>query len=379
MRLIAVVLLLLSGCAGSGPPQGRTPYAPGPGMLQVLEEHQAMRARPLAGLTPERAREVPTLVEASRAIPNVKGLPAGQVEVPQVRDVVASGADGALAARLYRPELARDTPTIVFFPGGTWATGSLDQGDEAARTLSERTGWVVVSIRTRLAGEPATGAQFPAAHDDAMAAYQWARGQLRGWGADPSRVALAGDGPGANLALSTALLARDRGVPVPDHILLLTPWAGTSLDGVSMSESGDSRPLTRGTVRWAQDLYAPEYGQLNDPRLNLAARSDLDGLPPVTVVLAEIDPLRSGGEMLAERLAAAGPVTPGGAGVGTAAPVRTEARVFPGVVHGFFGLGRTVPEAAVAEAYAAERLRVAFARLALPVIAGPVSRGPRSP
>lgn len=330
-----------------------------------------MRARDVAGLSPERAREVPSLLEAARAIPNVRGQPAGQTDVPQVRNLVASGAEGPLAARLYRPELARDTPTIVFFPGGTWVTGSLDAADESARELSARTGWVVVAIRTRLAPE----AQFPAAHDDAYAAYQWARGQMREWGADPSRVALAGEGAGANLALSTALLARDRGVPVPDHLLLITPVAGTSLDGASMSESGGSRPLSRGAVRWAQDEYAPERSQRGDPRLDLVARPDLEGLPPATVILAEIDPLRSGGELLAERLAAAGALTPGAAGVGTAAPVRAEARLFPGTTHGFFGLGGTVAEAAAAEDYVAVRLKAAFYRAELPVLSGPVLGG----
>lgn len=379
MRLIAAGLscCVLSACASAVPPQGFTPYAPSASLLPVLEEHQAMRARPPSELSFERAQEVPNLIEAARAIPNVKGLPAGQVDVPQVRDVVASGAEGGLAARLYRPVLARDTPTIVFFPGGTWATGSLDQADESARELSQRTGWVVVAIRTRLAGDASVqGVRFPAAHDDAFAAYQWARAQLRSWGADPSRVALAGEGPGANLALSTALLARDRGVPVPDHLLLVTPVTGTSLSGASMSESGDSRPLTRSTVRWAQDAYAPEYAALHDPRLDLLARPDLGGLPAATVVLAEIDPLRSGGEALAERLAAAGSLQPGQSGVGTAGAVRTEARMFPGTTHGFFGLGATVVEASAAEDYAAGRLKAAFARSELPVISGPVVSEP---
>jgi len=331
-----------------------------------------MRARPLADLPPQRAREVPTLSDAMRAIPNVLGLPAGMTEVPQVRDLVASGAAGGLAARLYRPVLAKDTPTIVFFPGGTWVTGSFDEADTSARELSARTGWVVVVIRVRLAPE----SKFPAAHDDALAAYQWARGQMRSWGADPTRVALAGEGVGANLALSTALLARDRGVPEPDHLLLITPLAGTSLRGASMSESGDSRPMTRSTVRWAQDEYAPEYGQQADPRIDLVARPDLTGLPPATIILAEIDPLRSGGEALAARLGEAGALRAGSAGVGTAAPgVRTEARLFPGTTHGFFGLGAAVPEAAAAEDYAAMRLKTAFVRPALPVLRGPVRAG----
>lgn len=372
MRLIGCLLLacVVSGCGGLGPPQGRTPYEPSAAMLSVLAEHQAMRAVPAAGMSPDRAREVPTLVDAARAMPNVRGLPADQTEVPQVQDLVASGAAGPLAARLYRPARAKDTPTIVFFPGGTWVTGSLDTADESARQLSARTGWVVVAIRTRLAPE----ARFPAAHDDALAAFQWARGQMRGWGADPTRVALAGEGAGANLALSTALTARDRGIPEPDHLLLITPLVGTGLRGPSMSENARSRPLTRGTVRWAQNLYAPDRGQRNDPRLDLLARTDLGGLPAATVVLAEIDPLRSEGEVLAERLAAAGPLTPGTPGVGMAAPVRTEARLFQGTAHGFFGLGDTVPEAAVAEEYAATRLKAAFYR---PVLAGPAGPAAR--
>ena len=370
MRAIGSVLLacLMSACS-MGPPQGQTPYQPSAAMLSVLREHQAMRAVPEAGLSPGRAREVPTLVDAARAMPNVRGLPADSTNVPQVRELSATGADGPLAARLYRPALARDTPTIVFFPGGTWVTGSLDTADESARELAARTGWVVVAIRTRLAPE----AKFPAAHDDALAAYQWARGQIRGWGADPTRVALAGEGPGANLALSTAMLARDRGVPVPDHLLLITPVAGTSLGGTSMSESGRSRPLTRRTVRWAQDEYAPDYGQQDDVRLNLLGRSDWAGLPAATVILAEIDPLRSGGMALAERLIAAEPLAPGMPGVGTAGPVRTEGRLFQGTTHGFFGLGETVPEAAVAEDYAARRLKAAFYRPEFPVLRGPVA------
>jgi len=380
MRPIGPVLLaclmsagLVSGCADTGPPQGRTPYEPSAGMSAVLTEHQAMRAKPLSSLSLQEAREVPTLVDAMRAMSNVHGLPAATIEVARVQDLTASGAAGPLAARLYRPARAKNTPTIVFFPGGTWATGSLDAADDSARQLAARTGWVVVAIRTRLAPE----ARFPAAHDDALAAYQWARAQMRGWGADPTRVALAGEGPGANLALSTAMLARDRNVPVPDHLLLITPLVSTSLGGVSMAENGRSRPLTRRTVRWADNRYAPESGERGDPRLDLLGRSDWAGLPPATVVLAEIDPLRAEGTALAEQLLAAGPLAPGAPGVGTAAPVRTEARLFQGTAHGFFGLGDTVPEAASAEDYAAMRLKAAFYRPELPALRGTVRHSVR--
>ena len=349
---------LLSGCAAE-PPQGRTPYLPSAGMLAVLQERQAMHAQELSDLSVTRARDVPTMVAAARAIPNVRGLPAPTIDVPQVTPLTASGAEGALSAQLYRPTLAKDTPVILYFGGGTWVTGSLDGTEESARQLSARTGWVVVSLRTRLAPE----ARFPAAHDDAYALYQWARAHMREWGADPTRVALAGEGPGANLALSTAMQARDRyargdRTAVPDHLLLITPLAGTALNTPSMSENRRAQPLTRATVDWAQDLYVDSSRDLRDPRIDLAARDDFAGLPPTTVILAEIDPLRSGGETLAGKLSAAG--------------VPTEARLFPGTTHDFFGLGAQVAEAAAAEDYAAARLKRAFYRADLPVLRGPV-------
>jgi acetyl esterase/lipase len=314
-------------------------------MLAVLTERQAMHATDLSGLSAADARDVPNLIAAARAIPNVNGLPATFTGVPTVTQLVASGAETPLGARLYAPALANNTPIIIYFVGGTWVTGNLDTYEETARQLAARTGYIVVSVRTRRAPE----AEFPAAHDDAFAAYQWARGHMREWGADPTRVVLAGEGPGANLAISTALLARDRGAagsptPIPDQLLLITPVAGTALSTQSMSENRSSQPLTRATVDWAQWQYARHH--LDDPRIDVAARTDFAGLPPTTIILAEIDPLRSGGEELAAKLQAAG--------------VKTNVRTFPGTTYDFFSLATQVPEAAEAEAYAANTLTAAF-------------------
>jgi len=364
---------LLAGCGGMGPPQGRTPYAPSAGMEAVLAERQAMYAKPFPSLNTEEAREVPTLGDAARATYNVRGEPAPVPEVGEIRDLYASGAAGALPARLYRPTPGRNLPVIVFFPGGTWVTDDVYATDAAARELAARTGWIVVAIGPRQAPE----AQFPAAHDDAFAAYQWARSQMRGWGADPTRVALAGEDVGANLALSTAMAARDRGVPVPDHLLLITPLVSSSLEGISMAENGRSLPLTRRDVRWEQRQYAPDGADRRDPRLDLLRRDDWSGLPAATVVLAEIDPLRAEGQAVADRLAAAGALRPGQPGEGTAGPVQTEARLFQGTAHGFFGLGQTVPEAAAAEDYAASRLKTAFYRPEPPAPAPAPSRRTR--
>jgi acetyl esterase/lipase len=329
-------------------------------MLSVLQERQAMHAKDLSGMSVAEARTVPNLIDAADAIPNVKGLPATFTDVPNVTQVVANGAQTPLGARLYQPALAKNTPIIVYFVGGTWVTGDLDTYEETARQLAARTGYIVVSIRTRIAPE----ARFPAAHDDAFAAYQWARAHMREWGADPTRVVLAGEGPGANLAISTALLARDRAssagpVPLPDQLLLITPVAGTDLSTPSMSENSRSQPLTRATVDWAQWEYAPRH--LDDPRINIAARTDFNGLPPTTIILAQIDPLRSGGEDLAAKLQAAG--------------VKTNVRTFPGTTYDFFSLATQVPEAALAEDYAATILKTAFYQ---PLPPDPLPSRPRS-
>ena len=341
---LLVIAALSSGCAAELP-QGSTPYTPTRAMSAVLTERLAMNAKDSSDVSLQEARDIPWLADAEAAIPNVAGLPAPVIEVSQINTPTVSGAAGPLRAMLYRPSVAKNTPVIVYFPGGTWASRSDVSADTTSRQLASRTGWVVVSLQPRLAPE----AQFPAIHDDAMAAYQWARSQFAGWGADPTRVVLAGEGPGANLALSTAMNARDqrktgRPVPLPDQLLLITPWAGTSTSTPSMSENGGSRPLTRATVRWAQQRYAPD--NLGDPRIDLASRTDFAGLPPTVFVLAEIDPLRSGAETVAERMRAAG--------------VRTDVRLYRGVTYDFFGLGSSVPEAATAETDATRALQVGF-------------------
>lgn len=342
VTLIAAVVaapLALAGC-GTLPPQGQTPYAPTAEMSDVLAERMAMHAKERSSIGVDQARDVPSLVEAAHAILNVQGLPATGIEVSQLNQPIASGAAGAIGATLYRPALAKNTPIIIYFPAGTWATRRDADADETARQLVVRTGFVVLSLRPRLAPE----AKFPAIHDDALAAYQWARGQVRSWGADPTRVILAGEGPGANLALSTALLARDRHLSMPDRLLLITPWAGTSTNTASMSENANSRPLTRSTVRWAQNLYAPD--NLSDPRIDLADRSDLAGMPPTMVVLADIDPLRSGAETLSAKLQQAGN--------------RVDVRRYSGVTYEFFGLGAYVPTAATAEDDVARALKARY-------------------
>lgn len=331
-------MLLLAACT-AGPPQGDAPYQPNAAMRMDLAELQRLRPLPGDELTLEDARRQPRLLDAARALDNVRGLPFPDLPVPQFQLVQGEAVTGPLTAWLYRPKDAKNTPLILLLAGGGFATPDLDAAGLTARALLQRTGDVVVAIGMR----PAPGARFPAAHTDALAILAWARRNARSWGADPSRIALAGEGTGALLALTTAIAARDSHAPMPEHLVLITPMAAPP----SSNAWADARPRRLEDVRW--DLREYTGGAIPaDARLDPLHLANLRGLPPVTMVLAEGDPLRPDAEALLDRLRAEG--------------VPAQARIYPGTSAEFFALGQQVPDAAHAETFVADQLSVAFRR-----------------
>jgi acetyl esterase len=171
-----------------------------------------------------------------------------------------------------------------------------------ARALQAETGAIVFSAHYRQAPEH----KFPAAHDDAILTYAWALRNARRFGADPGRVALAGESAGGNLAIATAIAARDQRLPRPAHMLLVYPVAGTDTNTPSYLENTATVPLSRDGILWFVDKATRSSLDLQDPRLDVYGKADLRGLPPATIVNAELDPLRSDGERLAQRLREAG-------------------------------------------------------------------------
>ncbi len=348
-RAMAVAAVLaLSACAA--PP----PAAPDPtglasaDMLLVLTAYHASGARPVAGLTVAQARNQPTIADAAVSVAQQAGVPAKMI-VAEVTDIEIQGAAGPLAARVYNPKTAHSpAPVILYFHGGGWVTGTLDTDDASDRALAEETGAIVVSVAYRLAPE----ARFPAAQDDANASYRWLLENAAGIGADPKRIALAGDSAGGNLAIDTAIWARDSGMPAPLHQLLIYPVVGTDLTTQSYAETANAVPLNRAAVQWYLAHFTGSAADLRDRRLNVIADADLHGLPPTTIVSAQIDPLRSEGEALGQKLQASG--------------VPVEQRTYPGVTHEFFGMGATVVQARQAEEFAAMRLDASFAAAAPP-------------
>lgn len=324
--------------------QVRTPAPPQPDadMQRVLDALMQLNPPPIGSVSPAEQRAAPTPADAVRQVLAASGVPAEEGPALEVANVTYPGAGGPVPARIYRPAGAtQGLPVIVYFHGGGWVIANLDVYDASARALARSTGAIVVSASYRQAPEH----KFPAAHEDAIAAYRWALANAQSWGGDASRVAVAGESAGGNLALNVSMAARAEGLQAPLHQLLIYPVAGVDTRTESYTRNAAAMPLSRAGMLWFFHYAGSGPADLQDPRLNVLA-ADLSNLPPTTIIAAEIDPLTSEGVVLAERLSAAG--------------TEVERRQFDGATHEFFGMAPVVADATEAQAYAATRLRAAL-------------------
>jgi acetyl esterase/lipase len=262
-----------------------------------------------------------------------------------VREVEVAGAEGPLTARLYTPDGAPDvTPLLVFFHGGGWVIGTLDTHDNLCHYLAVNAGVRVLSVDYRLAPE----APFPAAADDALAAFRWAAKHAADLGADPDAIAVGGDSAGGNLAAVVSYLATKRRGVAPVFQLLIYPATDASVRRRSRDLFAEGFFLTSEEMDWFLGHYAPDEASWTDPKLSPLLASNLAGLPPAYITTAGFDPLRDEGEEYARKLAAAG--------------VPVVLRRHPDLIHGFatfIGLGTRFTEA-VSEAVGALRTGLAL-------------------
>ena len=214
---------------------------------------------------------------------------------------------------------------------------------------------MVLSVAYRLAPE----ARFPAAHDDAFASYRWLLANAASLGADPRRIAVAGESAGGNLAINVSIAARDAHIKPPVHELLIYPVAGTDTGTPSYIADEYAAPLGRADVLWYVNNLVRSPADLKDPRLDLIGRADLHNLPTTTIVSAEIDPLESDGTFLTYKLQAQG--------------VDVRRTLYGGTTHEFFGTGAAVSRAREAETFAAQNLDETFDKIGNPP---PPPRGP---
>ena len=316
-------------------------------MRAVLQAFQTLNPVPLFTLTPEEARRRPTIADAVRTVQTQRNLPTTPEPVGNVRDTTITGPAGPVPVRVYTPAGTGPFPAIVYFHGGGFVFATIDTYDASCRALANAAQAVVISVEYRKAPEN----KLPAAHEDGYAVLQYVMNNGAEFGAEGTRVAVAGESAGGNLAADLCLLARARNGKMPVYQLLVYPIADGRSNRPSDRENRNAIALSAPLVDWFNFYIVPNpaFGQI--PLVELGDRAPtapVNGvaLPPATVVLAELDPLRSEGQAYAERLQRGG------------VPVRT--RVFSGVSHEFFGTGVVVDKGKQAVAFAAEGLRAAF-------------------
>jgi acetyl esterase len=241
--------------------------------------------------------------------------------------------------RVFRPVTDRIIPTLVYFHGGGWVWANVDTHDRITREYAAAGQVAIVSVDYALSPE----AKFPQALLECAAVVRHVAERGSEWGLDPTRILIGGDSAGGNLALATALLLRDTGGPALQGILANYPVSDCRFDTPSYQEYGaGGYGLNTERMAFYWSVYVPHEIDRLHP-LAAPLRADLTGLPPVMVLLAEFDVLRSEGEALVAKLRAA------------AVPVATS--TFAGTVHGFLRATGSVQKARDAVAMAGEWMR----------------------
>ncbi|MDF1790759.1 MAG: alpha/beta hydrolase [Thalassobaculaceae bacterium] len=290
----------------------------------------------IESLTPTEARTVFDAMAKARG-----GTPA---PVARTEDRMVPGPGGDIPVRVYWPQTDGPWPTAMYYHGGGHVFGNLDTHDVIARNLCSGSGAVVVSVDYRMGPEH----RFPAAADDAWAAYRWVIETAPDLGTDATRTAVCGDSAGGNLAAIVAIRARDEGDLPLKLQALIYPVVDYSLVGDSYERYATGYGiLTKAAMEWFRSYYLVRPEDADDWRASPIKAASLSGVAPATIVAAECDVLCDEGARYAEALRAVG--TP------------VDYKLFDGMIHGFFGMAPAVDDAVNAQQYVAASLKRALA------------------
>ncbi len=316
---------------------------PDPQMQAVLTSLAALRGKPIEKLTPAEARLQPTPADAVKALLKKQGKSNAPEPVGKVENTTIPGPGGDVPVRVYTPSGSGPFPVIVYLHGGGWVIATNDTYDATPRALVNKTNAVVVSVEYRKAPEH----KFPAAHEDCYAVLQYVMQNAEKMGGDPKRVAVVGESAGGNMASAICLMAKQRNGRMPIYQGLVYPVASGSLNWPSVRENANAKPLNKAMLVWFFKYTLASPSDAKSPLLDLV-NADVSGLPPATVVTAQIDPLRSEGQAYAKRLKDAG--------------IETRYMNYDGVTHEFFGMSAAVDKANAAQQFLADGLKTAFSK-----------------
>jgi acetyl esterase len=295
--------------------------------VTLLAQLASTGTGPLHELTPAEARG---------AVAALRGQAGPGPEMARVQDARVRAAGGSFPIRVLHP-VSQPRGVIVYFHGGGWVLGSIDDTDLLGRELARRTGCAVVLPGYRLAPEY----RYPTAVQDSQAALRWAADHLADIADGPVPLIVAGDSAGGNLAAIAARAARVTGPPVAAQVLVY-PVTDCDFATTSYADPANQLLVSRDSMIWFWDHYAPDRAARLHPDASPLRAPDLSGLPPAVVLTAEHDVLRDEGELYATRLLKAGvPVTH---------------RRFDGQMHGFFTMPGVLPGSSAALDFVASAL-----------------------
>lgn len=243
--------------------------------------------------------------DARLATGALKDLYGPGPEMKEVRDEQVPVEGGSITVRVLRPNR---TPRgiLVYYHGGGWVIGSIDEYDTLGRILADRTGLVTVLVGYRKAPEH----RYPTAVDDSWAALAWVDARREELAFAGAPLVVAGDSAGGNLSAVMTQRARAAAGPTIDLQVLVYPVTRLDVESPSYFEPENQLLLSYDSMRWFTDHYLPDAAARQELDASPGRAEDLSGLPAAVVLTAEHDPLRDEGEDYARRLEAAGvPVT----------------------------------------------------------------------
>jgi acetyl esterase len=261
-------------------------------------------------------------------------------------DALVPVAGGSIPVRLVRPSETAPRAVIVFYHGGGWVLGGLDECEPVARALASQTGCAVVCAGYRLAPEY----RYPTAVQDAWTVLCWAAARMSEIAGGPVPLIVAGESAGGNLAAVVARWSAERGGPAVALQVLIYPVTDSDTDGLSYTDPASQLLLDQEAMIWFWDQYAPDPAARAHPDASPLQAMFLTGVPPAVIVTAEYDVLRDEGELYAMRLVQAG--------------VPVEHHRFGGQLHGFIARVGELPGSAAGLGYVSEQITAALRRSA---------------
>ncbi len=300
----------------------------------------------LTGAPEKSLREVdmPVAESRKRLIERAASVCGAPIEMASVKDMNAEAMGLSVPVRVYTPKGSGPFPVVVFYHGGGWVQGNRDTHDWPCRAIADRSGAVVVSVDYRLAPEH----PYPAAVNDAYAALVWVKANGKALNADPSKIAVAGDSAGGNLAAAVCLMSRDRKGPAIAFQALIYPGLdAANLDTDSYRFFGTGYMLNKANIERFIAMYLPDRRDRIDAYASPLLAKSHANLPPALVITAEFDVLRDEGEAYAKKLNDAGG--------------RARASRYAGMIHAFVSAPKLLPQSMRAIEEIASELKTAFA------------------